>query len=67
MLIHFILFEVQHRLSKFYIIHNKGQLQYLTNDHSCMVEIIGIWNYAFHEPIPGHQVNILWQNAVSDL
>ena len=26
-----------------------------------MVEIIGFRNYAFHEPIPGHQLNILWQ------
>ena len=32
-----------------------------------MVEIIGIRNYAFHDPMPGHQLNILWQNAVSDL
>ena len=41
---------------------------HLTNDHSRMVEIIGIRNYApFHDPMPGHQLNILWQNAVSDL
>ena len=32
-----------------------------------MVEIIGIRNYAFHDPMPGHQLNILWQNAISDL
>ena len=25
------------------------------------------WNDAFHEPILGHQLNILWQYAVSDL
>ena len=31
-----------------------------------MVEIIGIRNYA-HDPMPDHQLNILWQNAVSDL
>ena len=64
---HFISFEVQRRLSKIYSIHNKSQSWHLTNDHSRMVEIIGIRNYAFHEPMPGHQLNILWQNAVSDL
>ena len=64
---HFISFEVQRRLSKCYSIHNKSQSWHLTNDHSRMVEIIGIRNYAFHEPMPGHQLNILWQNAVSDL
>ena len=31
------------------------------------VGIIDIKNDAFHEPIPGHQLNILWQNANSDL
>ena len=37
------------------------------NDHSRMVEIIGFQNYAFHDPMPGHQLNTLWQNTVSDL
>ena len=64
---HFISFEVQRRLSKFYSTHNKSQSWHSTNDHSRMVEIIGIRNYAFHDPIPGHQLNIVWQNAVSDL
>ena len=36
------------------------------NDHSRMVEV-GIRNYAFHEPMPGHKLNILCQNVVSDL
>ena len=58
---------MQRRLPKFYSVHNKSQSWHLTNDHSRMVEIIGILNYAFHEPMPGHQLNILWQNAVSDL
>ena len=31
------------------------------------VEIIGIRNDAFHEPIPSHQQNILWENVVSHL
>ena len=64
---HFISFEVQRRLSKFYSTHNKSQSWHLTNDHSCMVEIIGIRNYAFHDPMPGHQlnINVLWRNAVS--
>ena len=35
------------RLSKCYSIHNKDQSWYLTNDPSCMVEIIGIQNDAF--------------------
>ena len=64
---HLISFEVQRRLSKFYSIHNKSQSWHLTNGRSRMVEIIGIRNYAFHDPMPGHQLNILWQNAVSDL
>ena len=55
------------RLSKYNSLHNKGQSWHLTNDHSHMVEIIGIRNHAFHESIPGHKLNILWQNAVSDL
>ena len=29
--------------------------------------VIDIRNYAFHEPIADHQLNILWQNLVSDL
>ena len=37
------------------------------NDPSRTSEIIGIRNDAIHEPIPGHQINILWQNAFSDL
>ena len=37
------------------------------NDHSRMVELIGIRNSAFHEPIADHKLNILWQNAISDL
>ena len=64
---HFISFEVQGRLSKLYSIHNKSQSWHLTNDHSRMVEIISIRNYAFHDPMPGHQLNILWQNAISVL
>ena len=32
-----------------------------------MIEIISIRNYAFHDPMQDHQLNILWQNAVSDL
>ena len=46
---------------------NKSQSWHFTNYHSRMVEIIGIRNYAFHDPMPGHQINILWQNAVSVL
>ena len=64
---HFISFEVQRRLSKFYFVHNKSRSWHLPNDHSRMVEIIGTQNYAFHDSMPGHQLNILWQNAVSDL
>ena len=64
---HFISFEVQRRLSKFYSIHNKCQSRHLTNDRSRMVESNGIRNYAFHDPMSGHQLNILCQNAVSDL
>ena len=64
---HLISFEVQRRLSKFYSTHNKSQSWHLTNDHSRMVEMSCIRNYAFHDPMPGHQLNILWQNAVSDL
>ena len=37
------------------------------NDPCRMVEIICIRKDAFHEPIPGQRLNILWQNAVSDL
>ena len=58
---------MQRRLSKFYSIHNKSQSWHLTNDHPRMVESIGTRNYAFHNPMSGHQLNILWQNAVSDL
>ena len=61
-----ISFEVQRGLSKLYSIHNKIQSWHLTNDHSRMVEIIGIQNYAFTQCL-GHQLNILWQNAISDL
>ena len=32
-----------------------------------VVEIIGFRNDAIHEPLPGHQLNFLWQNVVSDL
>ena len=33
-----------------------------------MVEIIGIRDYAFHDPMPGHQLNIFFlENTVSDL
>ena len=49
------------------LFHTQYQSWHLTNDHFCMVEIIGIQNYAFHDPMPGHQLNILWQNGVSDL
>ena len=55
-----------HGLSKYHSLHNKGQSWHLTNDPSHMVESIGIQNDAFHEPIPGHRLTILWQNAVSD-
>ena len=58
---------MQRRLSKCYFIHNKSQSWHLMNDHSRMIEIIGIRNYAFHDPMPGRQLIILWQNAVSDL
>ena len=58
---------MQGRLSKFYSIHYKSHSWHLTNDHPRMVEIIGIRNHAFHDPMSGHQLNILWQNAVSDL
>ena len=58
---HFISFEVQRRLSFFpYTIK-------ASHDHSRMVEIIGIRNYALHDTKPGHQLNVLWQNVVSDL
>ena len=63
---HFISFAVQRRLLKFHSIHNKSQSWHLTN-HSSMVEIISIRNYAFHDPMPDDQLNILWQIAVSDL
>ena len=63
---HVLSFAVQRRLLKFHFIHNKSQSWHLTN-HSSMVEIISIRNYAFHDPMPDHQLNILWQNAVSDL
>ena len=49
------------RLSKCYPIQNNGQSSYWTSDPSPMVEIIDIHNDAFHEPIPAHQLNILWQ------
>ena len=45
-------------------IGNSGNLK---NDHSRMVEIIVIRNYALLDPMSGHQLNILWQNGVSDL
>ena len=32
-----------------------------------VVEINGFRNDAIHEPLPGHQLNLLWQNAVSGL
>ena len=32
-----------------------------------MIKIIRIRNYALHDPMPDHQLNILRQNAVSDL
>ena len=60
-------FEVQRRLSKLCSIHNKSQSWHLRNDHSRMVESNDIRNCAFHDPMSGHQLNILWQNAVSDL
>ena len=41
---------------------NKGQNIHFTNNPSRTVEIIGIRNDSFHEPII-----FLWQNAVSDL
>ena len=40
---------------------------HLTNDPSRTSGIIGISNDAIHEPIAGHQLNILWQNTFSDL
>ena len=41
---------MQRRLTKFYSIHI--QSWQLTNDHSRMVKIIGIQNYAFHGAMP---------------
>ena len=58
---------VLHRFAKCYSIHNKDRSWYLTNDPFHMVEIIGIRNDAFHDSIPGHQLKLLWRNAVSDL
>ena len=66
LIMYFKLFERQCRLSKYYSMHIKGQ-SWHWRMITLMVVIIGIQNYAFHEPIPGHQLNILWQNAVSDL
>ena len=62
---YFIWNAILHRLSKCYSTQYKGLSRYLTHDPSRMVEIIGIWNNAFHEPIPDNQLNILWQNAIS--
>ena len=45
--------------------HKKCQSCYSTHDPSYMVEIIGIRYDAFHDH--GYRLNILWQNAVSDL
>ena len=59
--------EILRRLWKCYSKQNKGQSWYLANDHFLMVEIIGMRNEAFHEQIPGHQLNISWRNVVSDL
>ena len=58
---------ILHRLSKCYSIHNKGQSWHLMHDPSCMSEIIGIRNDTIHETILDPQLNILWQNAFSDL
>ena len=44
------------RLSECCSMHNKGQSIHFTNNPSCMVEITGVWNDAFHEPIPVHQL-----------
>ena len=64
---HIICRAILSMLSKYYSLHNKGQSWYLTNNLSHRVEIIDIRNDVFHEPIPGHKLNILWQNAFSDL
>ena len=56
-----------HRLSKCYSIRKKGQSSHLTNGPCRMVEIINIRNGAFHKPILGNKLNILWENVVSDL
>ena len=37
------------------------------NDYYRMAEMIGMQNYVFQDPMAGPQLNILWQNAVSDL
>ena len=55
------------RLSNFYSIHNKIQPWHLTNDHTRMVEIIGIQNYAFHDPMPRASTKYFVANAISDL
>ena len=49
LMIHVISFKVEllRRLSKCYSIHNKDQSWHLTNDPSCMVQIIVIRNDAF--------------------
>ena len=64
---HIIWRAILHRLSKCYSIHNKGHSWRLTNEPSRTSKIIGIRNGAIHEQIPGHQLNILWQNVFSDL
>ena len=48
-------------------IYNKDQSIHFTNKPFRVAEIIGMQNDAIHEPIPGHQLNFLWQNAVSDV
>ena len=55
------------RLSGCCSIYNEDQSIHFTDKPSRVVEIIGMRNDANHEPIPGHQLNFLWQNAVSDL
>ena len=65
--LHIIWSAILCRLSKCYSIPSKGFSLHSTNDPSRMIEIIGFWNDAFYEPTPGHQLNILRQNAVSDL
>ena len=64
---HLVWRVILRRLPGYCLICNKDQSIHFTNKPSRVVEIIGIRNDAIHEPIHGHLLIFLWQNAVSDL